>query len=421
MLSVTLICFFFLFCCTNSLTTKIKTLDAMQTNLLQTLSRTTPNLKQGAKMSEIRETISQLIQLSKQDAWESYQRTSFDVLITKTREIVDDMLEEQRAEDIQYRNTTNILMNYALRQEHALEICQDKYKLSQLFIKFIDSIETTQGRVDIKTDYGMLFRVMKLLQVKLDEYHESQAVYSKRITDIYTNLKTRAHDLAEVLKNNNNPYMKDQMDMIASKLPNYVATTHKVLMESYNYNVNPKMEQEMVGKYVDFFKKQANNETRTIDFNFFPSFVKQTKEARIEILSLATTLAQAEEAMQITKDSLKSNLEEYEQNVKTRRDIVEVIYQILDLMNKRAKKIKGYQLKYIDVARTKFLDNATSYEFKAYKRYIFTGPETHELINKEIPKLPDLPGIEDKNAAAPKVQDHTNINTEKIVKPPILP
>lgn len=423
LLFVTLICFFFFLSGFNALQTRTKTLEVMQTNLFQKLSNY-PSLA-GSKMGEIRKTISQLIEMSKQDEFEQYQRTSFDILITKTRELVDDMLAEQRAEDIQYRNVTNLLMNYHTRQELALEMVQDKYKLSDLFMQFVNSIETTSGKVEVDIDYNKLANLMLLIRTKLGEYQEVQKAFSEKLSNVYSDLKERASDLAEELSNNQNPYLEEAMEMIKKKLPDYNPIGNENLIKAYDYNINAKMEMDLIEKYLQYFNNRAKNGTTTIDFNFFPGYEKEVKEARNEMYYLKNALDSADEALNITTNSIKSNFEEYQANVKTRRDVVEVIYQILDLMNKRAKKIKGYQLAYIDVARTKFLDYENSYEFKNFTRYVFKGPNANatELINNSnglldnltISKLPDLPGIEDDKAEAPKLEDHINVNVNTTV------
>jgi hypothetical protein len=361
-------------------------------------------------MISIRETMSQLIELSKQDKWEQTQRTSFDILITKTRELVDDMLEEQRNEDVQFRNVTNLLMKYSVRQEHALEIVKDKHQLMKFFVEFVNSIEITGGKIDIKTDYSQLTSILKMLKNQLMEYQEVEKVFTNKFALVYDNLKKFSFIFQDALKKTDIPYLTDAMKEVDSRLDGMKMSTQVAVKDKYLYNINPKLEIEMITNYIEYFEKKAKKETDTITPNFFPSFEKETKEAKNEIVSLGFLLDQAEAAMKVTTDSLKSNYEEYHANMKSRRDVTEVIYQILDLMNKRARKIKGYQLKYIEEIRQKFNGFEESFEFVAYKKYIFKEPPAEEIMSREMPKLPDLHGIEDDNAKAPGIRDHVKLN-----------
>ena len=158
MLTATLIIFICLINNSNALLTSTKTLEKLSTNLVQKLS-SIPTKTSFLNSVNVQEIMSQLIELSKQDKFESTQRTSFDILITKTRELVDGMLEEQRAEDIQFRNVTNLLMKYHIRQEHALEVVVDKHQLMKYFIDFVNSIDATEGKIDIQTDYSEMSQI----------------------------------------------------------------------------------------------------------------------------------------------------------------------------------------------------------------------------------------------------------------------
>jgi len=412
LLTVTLIMFMCLLSYTNALLTNTKTLEGMKTNLYTKLN----NFPETIKMIKMREIMTELIELSKQDKFEQTQRTSFDILIGKTRELVDGMLEEQRAEDIQFRNVTNLLMKYHIRQEHALEVVEDKHQLMAYFVEFVASIDQTEGKIDIQTDYSKMLGVLIILQTKYMEYAEFQKVFFQKFSSIYDGLKTDSAELLKTLANNENPYMNNQMEKLAKQLEGLKVGTQAIVSKNYLYNVDPTLEMDMIRKYVTYFQKQSKNETRTITPHFFPSFEKQEKEAKDEILVLASILSHADEALKITTDSIKSNYEEYHQNMKSRKDVVEVIYQILALMNKRAKKIKGYQLSYIEEIRNKFSDFEDSYEFNNYKKYIFTTPPAAEIMSKVIPKLPGLNGIEDKDAQAPAVEEQVKLNEKKDAK-----
>merc|ERR1711957_283027 len=267
-----------------------------------------------------------------------------------------------------------------------------------------------------QTDYSKMLGVLIILQNKFMEYSEIQKIFATKFEDIYEGLKSDSADLLKILVNNENPYFNDKMVKLGTQLEGLKVGTQVVIKNNYLYNVDPSLEQEMVRKYVDYFQKQSKNETRTITPHFFPSFEKQEKEAKDEILVLASILSHADEALKITTDSIKSNYEEYHQNMKSRKDVVEVIYQILALMNKRAKKIKGYQLSYIEEIRNKFSDFEDSYEFNTYKKYIFTTPPAAEIMSKVIPKLPGLNGIEDKDAQAPAVEEQVKLNEKKDAK-----
>jgi len=415
MLTVSLLTFFFLLSGYNSLATNTKTMEGMKTNLFQKLS----SFPQGGKMIEIREVMSQLIELSKQDKFEQYQRTTFDILITKTRELVDGMLEEQRNEDVQYRNVTNLLMKYHLRQEHALEIVKDKHQLMIYFVQFVNSIEISGGKIDIKTDYSKMVEFLQIIISKFMEYNEIFKDFKSKFSDMYQELYKTQNILIEALKDNKIPYLSEEMQDILQKILSHKRDMRRQLTISDQllYNYNPKMEISAIKNYIDYFQKKPKNETNTIVPMFFPSFEKETEEAKNEILVLTRILNQAEEAMKITTDSLQSNYKEYHSNVKSRRDVVEVIYQILDLMNKRARKIKGYQLKYIEEIRCKFTDFEESYEFNAYKKYIFKEPPAEEILSRKMPQLPDLTGIEDINAEAPKLESHVklNVNNQTVI------
>jgi hypothetical protein len=400
--TVTLLCFFYLLSGTNALTTNTKTLEGMKINLFQKLS----NFPAGGKMYEIRETISQLIELSKQDEMETYQRSSFSILITKTRELVDGMVEEQLAGDILFRNTTQLLMKYHLRQEHALEMVQDKHQLMKYFVEFVNSIDETEGRIDVKTDYSKLLAVMQMLQSRYMDYQEFQKIFNEQFSKVYDDLKLYSVELKNKLMNNQNPYKSDGLAVVFSKLDSLRAAAQARLKSFYLYNVDPRLEMEMIRDYITYFQKQSQHESHTITPHFFPSFVKQEKEAKEEIMSLTYLLDQAKESLKLTEDSLKSNMEEYEANTKTRKDVIDVIYQILELMNKRAKKIKGYELKYIEECSTKIAGFENSFEFIKYKEYIFKGPTTKVLLSTPLPKIPELPGVEDNNAQAPSLEDH---------------
>merc|ERR1712166_584740 len=209
-------------------------------------------------------------------------------------------------------------------------------------------------------------------------------------------------ELLKTLANNENPYMNNQMEKLAKQLEGLKVGTQAIVSKNYLYNVDPTLEMDMIRKYVTYFQKQSKDETRTITPHFFPSFEKQEKEAKDEILVLASILSHADEALKITTDSIKSNYEEY--------------HQIMALMNKRAKKIKGYQLSYIEEIRNKFSDFEDSYEFNNYKKYIFTTPPAAEIMSKVIPKLPGLNGIEDKDAQAPAVEEQVKLNEKKDAK-----
>lgn len=407
LLTVTLITFMCLLSYSNALLTNTKTLEGMSTNLYSKLN-SFPGIGNNLKMKTI---MSELIELSKQDVFEQTQRSSFDILITKTRELVDGMLEEQRTEDIQFRKVTNLLMKYHIRQEHALEVVEDKHQLSQYFLEFVASIDQTEGRIDIKTDYSAMLGVLIILQNKYEEYSEIQKDFSGKFAELYEGLKKDSEELLKVLADNKNPYKSEKMEKLAKQIAALNFGTQAVVKTNYLYNTKPTLEIEMIKKYVTYFQKQSKKETRTITPHLFPSFEKQSKEAKDEIQVLSTILAHADEALKITTDSIKSNYEEYHQNMKSRKDVVEVIYQILALMNKRAKKIKGYQLSYIEEIRSKFSDFEDSYEFKSYSKYIFKTPPAAEIMNKTIPKLPDLEGIEDKNALAPKLAPQIPLNT----------
>jgi hypothetical protein len=407
MLTVTLIMFMCLLSYSNALLTNTKTLEGMKTNLYSKLN-SFPGLGKNLQMKEI---MSELIEMSKQDHFEMYQRTSFDILITKTRELVDGMLEEQRDEDIQFRNVTNLLMKYHIRQEHALEVVTDKHQLSQYFLEFVASIDQTEGKIDIKTDYSKMLSILLVLQNKYMMYSEAEKEFSEKFAKIYDGLNTDSVALLKVLSTNENPYFGDQMKKLATQLEALKTGTQAVVKTNYLYNVNPDLEIEMIQKYVTYFQKQSKNETRTITPHFFPSFEKQEKEAKDEILVLSGILANADEALKITTDSIQSNYDEYHQNMKSRKDVVEVIYQILALMNKRAKKIKGYQLAYIEEIRGKFSDFEDSYEFNSYKKYVFKTPPAAEIMNKTMPQLPaGLEGVEDKNAQAPVLKPQVPLN-----------
>merc|ERR1712032_1268877 len=190
----------------------------------------------------------------------------------------------------------------------------------------------------------------------MGEYRDVQKQFSTKFASIYDGLKKDSADLLKIMENNQNPYMNDKMVKLAKQLGSIKTGTQAIVKNSYLYNVEPTMEIDMIRKYVDYFQKQSKNETRTITPHFFPSFQKEEKEAKDEIMVLSGILSHANEALQITTDSIKSNYNEYHQNMKSRKDVVEVIYQILALMNKRAKKIKGYQLSYIEEIRNKFSD-----------------------------------------------------------------
>lgn len=408
--TVTLIIFFCFLSGTESLLTNTKTLEGMKTNLFSKLS----NFPHSGKMFEIKDTISQLLELSKQDKFESYQRSSFATLINKTRLLIDDMLEEQRDEDIQFKNVTNLLMKYKITQEHALEIAQDKFQLMKYFVEFVESIDETEGKIDIKTDYGKLNSILQVVFAKLREYATMQDGFANHLEMLFKELDQNSEDLSNAIRKDQNPFMKDQMNQVLKSLNSYRISAQNVIIKNYIFNTDPHQESKMLENYLDYFRKQSKNETRTITPHFFPSFAKEEKEARQEILVLGGLLSKADEALKITTDSLQSNYKEYHANVKSRKDVVDVIYQMLELMNKRAKKIKGYQLKYIDVARTKFFDYENSYEFKSYEKYVFKGKTAEEIINTPLPKLPeDLNGIEDPKAQAPVLKEQVKLNVNK--------
>lgn len=406
LLTVTILSFFFLLSGFNALSTSTKTLEGMSTSLFQQLSSF-----KGERMIEIQSVMSQLIELSKQDKFESYQRNSFDVLIKRTRDLVDDMLEEQRREDIQFRNVTNLLMKYHLRQTHALEIVKDKHKLSVYFLEFINSIIQTAGSIDIRTDYSKLISVLILLQQKFREYQEVANQFGTKFAEVYKNLHEASSRLELKIQTNPNPFKAECMKKLSVQVRTLFTSTQKDVESNYFYNVNPRPELEVITDYLKYFILRNKNETVSIEPKFFPNFDQETKDAREEVAHLGHILVSAEEAIKITDDNIKSNIREYNQNVKSRAQIVEVIYQILALMNKRSKKIKGYQLKYIDVARTKFFDYGNSYEFIAYTRYVFKEPSAEEIMKRDIPKLPELTGLQDKNAQAPQLQTHVPINS----------
>jgi hypothetical protein len=412
LLTVTILSFFFFFSSFNALTTNTKTLEGMSTNFLQQLS----NFK-GAKMVEIQSVISQLIELSKYDQFETYQRNSFDELIQRVRDLVDEMLGEQRREDVQFKNVTNLLMRYHLRQTNALEMVKDKHQLSLYFIEFINSLNLTPGVIDIKTDYKKLISILILLQKKLDEYQIMKKAFTNEFSSVYENLRNSTYEFQlNLKKNENNPYLQTEMKRLNSKLNEILVTRQAVIKDQYLYNIDASLEYDVLTDYISYFQSKTNNETTSITPMLLASFEKQTKEAREELSTLSSVLRRAEEAIKITDDSIRSNVNEYEANVKSRAQVVEVIYQILELINKRSKKIKGFQLKYVDSARTKFFEYENSFEFVAYKKYIFKEPPAAEILARVLPKLPDdLSGIEDKNAQAPKLENHVPFNPAKKV------
>lgn len=158
LLTVTILSFFFLISSFYALTTTTKTLEGMSENLFKQLNNISS--LRGEKMFNIQSVISQLIELSKYDKFEQYQRTSFDILIQKTRDIIDEMLTEQRREDGEFKKITNLLMKYHLRQTHALEIAKDQHQLSVYFIEFVNSLKETAGSIDVKTDYKKLLSIL---------------------------------------------------------------------------------------------------------------------------------------------------------------------------------------------------------------------------------------------------------------------
>lgn len=203
------------------------------------------------------------------------------------------------------------------------------------------------------------------------------------------------------------------MSMIKSKSNEFFLTRQALVKDEYLYNIDPTDELELLTRYINHFEGKSRKETTTILSHYKESFVKETKVAQEEVQHFSHILMMAEKAIKITDDSIRSNIKEYEQNVKARAQIVEVIYQILELMNKRSKKIKGFQLKYIDAARTKFFDYGNSYEFKAFTRYVFIDDAPKFSMKKTLKELPPLVGIKDKNAQAPALKKHIPLNPVK--------
>lgn len=405
MLTVIILVFFFLVSGLNSLLTKTKTLEGMKANLFSKLSSRT--FFQKEKIGDIKEIMNQLIELGQQDIIEKHQRTSFEILIEKTRNLVDEMLQEQRDEDIQFRNVTNLLMKYHIRQTHALEFVQDKYTLMNYFIDFVNSIDETEGQIDIKTDYSKLTGILLDLQKKYKDYAQIQKMFSEKFSVIYDELQSNSHELTEFVNKETNPYLLSEMTNLVKQLALFRTSLQKVEKSNYLYNTDPTLEIDSIKKYIEYFEKQSNNETRTITPHFFPSFEKEENDAKSEIVSLANLLSQAEEAMKITTDSIQSNYQEYEANKKTRKEVITVIYDILDLMNKRAKKIKGYQLKYIEETIKKLDEKTDTNDYKNIAlENILSNFDKEENETTPLPEIPDdLEGIEDPNAQAPNVPE----------------
>ena len=401
LLSVLLVLIFCLFASTNALSTKTKTLEGMKTILLQKLSRF-----QGDKVFEIKEVITQLIQISKDpDAFETYQRTAFDVLMEKVRELVDEMVEEQQQEDTVFTNTSNLLLKYHLRQEHALEMVQDKFQLMQYFIEFVESIEQTGGMIDVTTNYPQLLQIMRMLLYRYTEYREMEVIFNQKFTEIYQNLKNSTNELQKTLQNNQNPYKQEGMNIILNNLNSLRVAAQVKVSQDYLYNVNPNLEISMINKYITFFEGQSANETKSILPNFFPSFVEDEKQGKDEVIVLSNLLNQANESIKLTEEAITSTLNEYLANTKTRKEIINVIYQILDLINKRSKKIKGLTLKYVENTTLYFDNYENKFKLEKFKKYMNATEEN--TPSDPLPELPkDITGLEDKNAPVVDLENH---------------
>jgi hypothetical protein len=389
------------------LSTKTKTLEGIKTNLFEKLSRFPEQ-----KMLQMRETISQLIELSKKpDEFLAYQTESFDKLMEKVRELVDDMVNEQHEGDVLYKNTSNLLMRYHLRQEHALEMVEDKHQLMSYFIEFVNSIEEIKGSIDVNTNYPKLLLVLRAILQKYMEFKRFEEIFAGKFNSIYQNLKNSTQELKEKLKDSQNPYKQDGMKIIADNLNSLRVAAQAKVAHDFLYNVNPDLEINMINRYINYFEEQSSNDTISITPHFFPSFVEEERKGKEEIIVMSNLLEQAKESLKLTENAINSNLKEHLANTKTRKDVIDVIYQILELINKRSKKIKGYQLKYIENITKYFDDKTHDFSFERYKKYEFINITAEELLNKPLPQLPkDVSGLEDDNTAVPQLQSHIPLN-----------
>jgi len=326
--------------------------------------------------------LSKLIEIAKEPESEKQEKT-FLLMLNKTRNLVDDMMKEQKESDVIFKKNVAILIKYIISSKNQISILNDKYDLNEKYLEYLNEISKTNGIVDVNFDSENLIMELGSYKKKLEDLDELREKFDKFTKEFYVKLDTYFINAVNSLEKYEGNILNDQVKSIYNLATNSPYKAIYFINSAFVSDINPTQEINMLKIYMDVFKNQASfSKSGTIKKELFTSIQEKVKTAHSELIGLSVKIKRSNDLLETSKKSLKSSYEEYIKTTLERNDVIGSILHILDLMNNRIKKNSINLMVYLEGVQDDFKTYVNSYEFNNIQKYISKDIKFDDLGKK---------------------------------------
>lgn len=366
----TFILFLGLISCFSSMNTRTNSLESIKFDLSSKINNY-PFLKTGSKLDpeSMQGLLTKMIELSQQPESEKQTKT-FSVIIEKVRNLVDEMLKEQKESDVTFKKNSAILIKYFIRSRNSISIISDKYDLNIKLIDLLNNIKDTQGSIDIKVNYYEILENLRVYTDYMKNFQARQTEFDLASNAYYLEIENTINQSSLVNRNNTHPWSL-QLQSLTSEIKDSLLFQANAIRNAFVMDINPSKELMLLVRYISIFSSQQNNPSGTINNVLFQTLDNKIKNAENESNNLSVKLENERNLATTSKNSLDSYYDEYVKNTEKRSEIINTILKILDFMNMRIKKVSVKFMVYLEDVKDDFKSYVNSYEFVNLKKYIF--------------------------------------------------